>query len=64
LPNEILKDNQSKPLPQIEEMVNSDERKIRLTGGRFAILKHPIQLNTKDIQILKKEIEQLELLVE
>jgi hypothetical protein len=60
--NTVLPKNST--VKQLEQMVNSDERKIRLTGGRFALLKHPLNLNAKDIQILKKEIEQLELLVD
>jgi hypothetical protein len=48
----------------LPEMTNSDKIKIRLTGGKFAYLTYPLDLNKKDIQILSKQIEQLELIVE
>jgi hypothetical protein len=62
--NDIEKNAVVKPLVLIEEMVDAEETKIRLTGGRFCILKHPSKLSSKDIEILKKQIEMLELLVE
>jgi hypothetical protein len=43
-------------------MVNEEKVRIRLTGGRFAYLIHPIDLSLVDIQILRKEIEKLELM--
>lgn len=55
---------QIEDVKQLEQMVNSEEKKIRLTGGKFAILKYPLNLSSKDIEIFKKEIELLELLVE
>jgi hypothetical protein len=48
----------------LEEMVDSETSKIRLTGNRFATFKYPVKLSQKDIEILKKHIEMLELLVE
>lgn len=57
----IAEQTQQKLLPEI---INEEKSKIRLTGGRFAYLIYPFDLNKKDIIILQKEIEQLELLVE
>jgi hypothetical protein len=52
------------PTPlQIPEMLNREEIKIKLTAGKFAVLIHPSVLNSTDIQILKKQIEQLELII-
>lgn len=48
----------------LNEVNNAERVKIRLTEGKIAILTHPILLNQKDIDILKKQIELLELLVE
>lgn len=52
------------PKGLIEEMVNSETTKIRLTGNRFATFKYPIKLSQKDIDILRKHIEMLEILIE
>jgi hypothetical protein len=46
----------------LPEMVNEEKVRIRLTGGRFAYLIHPLDLSTVDIQILQKEIEKLQLI--
>lgn len=46
------------------EMVNEEKVKIRLTGKKFAYLIYPDNLTKTDIEILKKQIEQLELMIE
>lgn len=48
----------------LPEMFNEEKIKIRLTGGKFAYLIYPLALNKKDIAILQKQIEQLDLIVE
>jgi hypothetical protein len=48
----------------LEEMVNSDKVRIRLSGGKLAYLLHPLDLNKTDVAILLKEIEKLQLLVD
>lgn len=48
----------------IEEMNNAEEKKIRLSEGKFAVWKYPKKLSQKDIEIFRKELEILELLVE
>lgn len=47
----------------LDELVNSDKVKIRLTGGKIAYLHHPFDLNSIDVAILEKEIEKLKLIV-
>ena len=44
-------------------MANEEKVKIRLSGGKFAYLIHPLNLTKIDIEILKKQIEQIELIV-
>jgi hypothetical protein len=48
----------------IPEMVNSEKIKIRITGGRFVYLEYPINLTSKDIDVLQKQIEQLRIIAE
>ncbi|HEX8675670.1 MAG TPA: hypothetical protein VF700_00530 [Segetibacter sp.] len=49
----------------LEEMVNEERVKIRLTGRKFAYLIYPADTITKtDVAILQKEIEKLQLMVE
>lgn len=54
----------NKPQLLIEEMVNKEEIKIKLTGRRFAYLIFPFDLNKTDVAILQKQIEQLALVIE
>lgn len=56
--------NNSEVKGLIEEMVDSETVKIRRTGNRFATFKHPVKLSQKDIEIFRKHIEMLELLIE
>lgn len=48
----------------LPEMVNEEKVKVRLTRKKFAYLIYPLDITKTDIQILKKEIEQLELTIE
>lgn len=48
----------------LDEMVGEEKSKIRLTENKFAYLIYPAKLNKRDIAILMKEIEQLDLIVE
>jgi hypothetical protein len=48
----------------LTEMIGEERVKVRLTGKKFAYLIYPEGLTKIDVQILKKEIEQLELTVE
>ena len=48
----------------LEEIVNKEEVKIRLTGNKIAYLIYPNNLTKKDVMILQKQIEQLDLMVE
>lgn len=48
----------------LDEMVNEERVKIRLTGKKFAYLVYPENLNKTDITIIKKQIEQLELIAD
>jgi hypothetical protein len=58
------KDDSSPPASLLlPEMVNEERVRIRLTGGKFAYLIHPLALTKNDIAILQKQIEQLELIV-
>lgn len=61
----VLK-QQEQPNSQLllTEMIGEEKVKVRLTGKKFAYLIYPEGLNKTDVQILKKEIEQLELTVE
>jgi hypothetical protein len=63
---ETTKPLQEKPTYRIPEMVNSEKITIRLTGspGRIAILQYPIDITTKDVAILQKQIEQLQIIAE
>lgn len=66
----IIKNTGKTPeqLPVIQkflpEMVEEEKIKIRLTGNKFAYLMYPISLTKRDIAILQKQIEQLDLIVE
>ncbi|RZK01353.1 MAG: hypothetical protein EOO43_24795 [Flavobacterium sp.] len=52
------------PTALLPEMINEERVKVRLTGKKFAYLIFPLDITKTDIQILKKEIEQLELTIE
>lgn len=54
----------STPPRLLEEMVNSDKIRVRLTGGKFAFIVHPLDINKTDVAILHKEIEKLQLIVD
>ena len=49
---------------QLTEMVNEEKVKIRLTGGKFAYLIYPLDLTKRDISVIQKQIEQLDLIIE
>jgi len=48
----------------LQEIVNGEKIKIRLTQNRFAYLEYPINLSAKDVEILQKQIDQLKLIAE
>lgn len=48
----------------LNEMNNQEKLKIRLSEGKFAYLIYPLNLNSKDIIILNKQIELLQILLE
>ena len=55
--------NQGAPL-LLEEMVNEEKVKIRLTGNKIAYLIYPNSITKTDVKILQKQIEQLDLIIE
>lgn len=66
LKNRPVKENnstvqQDNPL-LIPEMVNAEQVKVRLTEGKFAYFVYPININKKDVLILQKEIDKLDIL--
>jgi hypothetical protein len=62
----VIVTQQEQPANQLllTEMIGEERVKVRLTGKKFAYLIYPEGLTKIDVQILKKEIEQLELTVE
>ena len=61
----LVEKNSTEVKPKLpEEMVNKEEIKIKLTGKRFAYLIFPDDLSKTDVAILRKQIEQLELIAE
>ena len=48
----------------LNEMNNKQEVKVNLTGGKFAVIHYPSDLTKKDIEVLRKQLELLELLIE
>jgi len=49
---------------EIPSMVNSDKITIRLTNGRTAYLEYPKDITVKDVNILQKQVEQLQIIAE
>jgi len=48
----------------LEEMVNTEKAKVRLTDGKIAYITYPTDIKKKDIEILRKQLDVLELLAE
>lgn len=62
--NKLIENKEPAAPLLLPEMINEERVKVKLTGKKFAYLIFPLDINKTDVQILKKEIEQLELTIE
>jgi hypothetical protein len=50
--------------PLLGEMVNEEKAKVRLSGGKFAYIIYPTTIKKVDVEILRRQLDVLELLAE
>jgi hypothetical protein len=55
------KENEVRRLPAVNDLY--EDVRVKVTNNKFIFLKYPQELNKKDIAILRKEIEKIEILV-